>query len=296
MKPIIAIKGGLGNQLFQWVYAHQMSANGNFKVNLFFSSAEPNRKFDLTSVSRQCGHVHKRGGKILDFRPKFFLRAFDKLWDTRWSRKVAEVFGYVREDPRFDQQQTLKLPKKIRYANGYFQSEAFISKASPALEKELDLAVDFAAKSIFDKLSINRPYSVMHVRRGDYEQNFFTPTIIGSLADDYFLRWRESNPSDYLILLVEDLKDATELIKLVKPQLMLDNLTTSAWDCIGLMAEADKVLASNSSLSWWGAWFCSKRGGVATLPSSWSYWGNVKTENFHFQGCEVSSSVWRNTQ
>ena len=296
MKPIIAIKGGLGNQLFQWVYAHQISGNNDFRVNLFFSDDEINRRFDLSRISRECSHVHSRSRKLLDFRPKIFLRAFDKLWDIRWSRKVAEVLGYVREDPRFDQQQTVKLPKKIRYANGYFQSKAFISKASPALEKELDLAVDFAAKSIFDKLSINRPYSVMHVRRGDYEQIFFTPTIIGSLADDYFLKWRESNPNDYLILLVEDLQDATELIKLVKPQLMLDNMTTTAWDCIGLMAEADKVLASNSSLSWWGAWFCSKRGGVATLPSSWSYWGNVQTENFHFHGCKVSSSIWRNTK
>ena len=39
-KPIIALNGGLGNQLFQWFFAHTVSADQSFRVDPLFRENE----------------------------------------------------------------------------------------------------------------------------------------------------------------------------------------------------------------------------------------------------------------
>jgi hypothetical protein len=57
--PIILLsKGGLGNQLFVYAYAHELSIQTNRKVSILtnWHKGNPSRPFGLEELSFYCGH------------------------------------------------------------------------------------------------------------------------------------------------------------------------------------------------------------------------------------------------
>jgi hypothetical protein len=92
--------------------------------------------------------------------------------------------------------------------------------------------------------------------------------------------------------LTENREDAKELVKNLKPQLVLDKFDTTPWETLAIMYGASQFLGANSSLSWWGARLCSANGGEVWLPSQWSYWKNIDPMDYHFNGAKIVNASW----
>ena len=295
MNPIIVIQGGLGNQLSQWSFAHSISETQLFQIDPLkgLGSTEP-RNCELLSVLENCGHVKKNNiGNIIVPRTLFFFHALDRLWQFKPLRSLIETFGYIREDPRFDQEQTVRFPETIRYARGYFQKQQNVEKILDTVKRELIPIVEKILPEVKEKFGLDTQYSVIHVRRGDYEATKFSPIIIGTLSDEYFIKGIPKLDSLRLVLLSENRRDVTNLMETLSPELVLDKQDTSPWEALAIMYGATNFLGSNSSLSWWGARLCAIRGGTVWLPAQWSFWKNIDPVDYHFPTCNIADVYWK---
>jgi Glycosyl transferase family 11 len=290
----MAIQGGLGNQLFQWYFAHTMSADSHFRIDpLYKMTVVGLRNFELQPLMERCTHIeYGIDRNFLSPFTKFYNRILDSLWEYSSLRWLVEGLGYFREDPRIDQKQSEINLKTIKYAKGYFQKHAEIEKVFTIVEKELVPVLQKTFATLEARLQLGSDYTVLHVRRGDYEADKFTPIIIGTLSDEYFSRGLGGMDTSNLILLTENREDVTDLVKSLKPRKVLDKFDTTPWETLAIMYGASQLLGSNSSLSWWGARLCAANGGEVWLPSQWSYWKNIDPTDYHFTGSYIANVYW----
>jgi hypothetical protein len=294
LDPIVVLQGGLGNQLSQWSFAHTLTNSTCFSIDPLHNFGESqSREFELKDVFRNCEHVRKnKAGDIRIPRIRVLFRSLDRLWEVKRFRHLVETFGYLREDPRIDQEQSSVNVRSIRYAKGYFQKQQNVETVFDSVRKEIIPLVEEILPKIRGRFGLDSEYSVLHVRRGDYEAAVFTPTIIGTLSDEYFVNGIQALDSSKLILLTENRDDVKELILVLRPHLVLDKFDTTPWETLSMIYGASQFLGSNSSLSWWGARLCSDRGGQVWLPSEWSFWKNIEVNDYHFKGCKIAESCW----
>ena len=290
----MAIQGGLGNQLSQWYFAHAISEDSQFRIDpLYKMTTIGLRNFELQPLIEKCSHLECRADQnFLSPFTKSYYKILDSLWEFGSLRRFVEILGYFREDPRFDQNQSKRNSKNIKYAKGYFQKQVEIEKVFRSVEKELLPVLQGILASLEERVQLGSNYTVLHVRRGDYEAAEFTPIIIGTLSDEYFSRGLEGMDTSNLILLTENREDVTELVSALNPRLVLDKFDTTPWETLAIMYGASQFLGANSSLSWWGARLCSSKGGQVWLPSQWSYWKNINPTDYHFPGTNIANVYW----
>lgn len=290
----MAIQGGLGNQLSQWYFAHTISKSSKFRIDPLYNMTKVGpREFELKPLIEKCSHLeHGAYNNFLSPHSKYYYRILNRIWEYGSLRKIVENLGYFREDPRLDQNQSKLKAREIRYAKGYFQKQKAIEEIFCTVEDELLPVVQEVFANLKERIGIGSKYTVLHVRRSDYEAAEFTPIIIGTLSDEYFLRGLEKLDTSNLILLTENRDDVTKLVEILNPRMVLDNLDTTPWQTLAIMYGATQFLGANSSLSWWGARLCSARGGQVWLPSQWSYWQNIDVSDYHFPGTKVANVHW----
>ena len=292
--PIIAIQGGLGNQLSQWYFAHTISEDAHFRIDpLYEMTVVGSRNFELQPLVGKCSHIeYHMDQNFLSPLTKTYFNFLDSLWEFSILRRFVEGLGYIREDPRVDQNQSERNPRNIKYAKGYFQKQAAIEKVFSYVKKELEPVLQETLAILNTRMQLGHNYTVLHVRRGDYEAAEFTPINIGTLSDEYFSRGLEGMDTSNLILLTEIREDVAELVKTLNPRLVLDKSDTTPWETLAIMYGASQFLGANSSLSWWGARLCSTNGGDVWLPSQWSYWKNIDPTDYHFPGSNIANVYW----
>lgn len=296
-KPIIALNGGLGNQLFQWFFAHTVSADQSFRVDPLFRENEislgvngPN----LEDLISRCPHIEKNSaGLVKEATPKKLLHLANHLWHRlHILHPLLTWLGYYRENPNSSVPQSPYIPIPMRYAYGYFQNGKVIEQMLDQVKVELVPIVAANLQVLRDKFELDTPYTVIHVRRYPTKGFKLSPIQFCNLDSSFFVDWAEKNSGEKIILLAEFEDQVVDIVQTLSPKLVLDSSKTSAWDVLAIMAGAEKCLGSNSSLSWWGARLCSIFGGETWLPANWSYWNNVDTKAFHFPGCKLTNSKW----
>ena len=290
----MAIQGGLGNQLSQWYYAHSISPNSSFRIDpLYKMTGTELRSFELQPLINTCPHLEGGKGKnFIAVQTRKYFEILDKSWEYKSLRRLVEKLGYFREDPRLDQSQSTKKLKVIRYAKGYFQKQEAIEKVFDCVVDELMPLLNNTLVKIKARFQIPPNYTLIHVRRSDYDAAEFTPIIIGTLSDEYYIQGLKGIDTSNLILLTENYQDVSGLVKTLNPCMVLDKSDTNPWETLAIMFGATKFVGANSSLSWWGARLCYSNGGDVWLPSDWSFWNNIDNSDYHFSGSNIAKVYW----
>lgn len=293
--PCVAINGGLGNQLFQWCYAHTLREDRRFKLYKIFESQDFTGQlhYQLGSLESKCHHINQADvNKVSRALCNFLFELMNRLWHFKLFRKVAHHLGYLRESPKKDDvQNTERFPNHTsRFAYGYFQSVDTVLK-SDILEDELKLFLTPLADEVVRRLGLkNQSFDVVHVRRYPIEN--MRKVDIGNLGLKYYQEWIEKTKTTNLVVLCKDIREVKSLLRIYTEVTVLDNNSLNPWESLALMSKSRKCLSSNSTLSWWGAFLCHKNGGESHLPSQWSYWNNVNTHKLYFDGCKIQESIW----
>ena len=297
MIPIVVIKGGLGNQLFQWVYAHSLQEKDTFYPSRFhYGHDDKIMHLELEDLFETCHHVLNEGA----FSPtrEHLSHAAEWLWSKRIGRGVAESFlRYHQEDPRNDQAQGISKHLNPRIFSGYFQKNSYSETSNNVVELEiLPYAERVASKLLLTEI-IPRSYSVLHIRTGAYStQKASDPNFIGNLDEKYFLDNVDKLKANFLIVLTENADHIPKLLKKIKPDLVLDAQQLDAWETLATMALSESIIGANSSLSWWGAKLASLKGAETWLPANWSAWENIDSRAYRFPNLKILESPWHPTQ
>ena len=275
---VVNLKGGLGNQMFQYAAGTALAAKHG--VPLFVDM------HSLKSNINETAHFTPRSVEldVFNFKmreaPEDLLQKFQSVSSKlhyRIRRNISESLVRYRIF-RYD---SLNFPLQFErlgrytYLDGFFQSEKFFIENKQLIRNlftwfdPLDSINSKPAKRISECQAVS-----LHVRRGDY----LKPTnaaLFGNICTiEYYkhavkeIKSRVNNPvffifSDDVQWTREHLKTGTETI-----YIEFNTGKNSHMD-MRLMSLCKHHIIANSSFSWWGAWLNPSPEKIVIAPSRW---------------------------
>lgn len=258
----IYLSGGLGNQMFQFSAAYQISL------------------YKKTSVKINIANCTVRNYE-LDIFPLIKNKFIPSKFKTSLNLKVLRPFNFFfRRNDFFESHPfvyDLNIEKVSNNTNlvGYFQSEKyFLENRKDILnifkfEKSDDSKFLSIKKIIEDSQSVS-----IHVRRGDYVENKNANKYHGTLPISYykkatnFIVSHVKNPKFFLFS--DDLHWAKQNFSFLQSFYLVDiNTGKLAYRDMHLMSLCKHNIIANSSFSWWGAWLNQNSSKIVIAPRRW---------------------------
>ena len=264
---VVNVKGGLGNQMFQYAIYTQLQRQGKL-VFLDYSKIagemkELNRTtiFDDFVLDRDY-HVHRMEGFLGKLQSRFLIRVFRKL-----TRRFVE-----KEESRFDPN---AFELKLGYLDGYWQSERYFEGCEGELRKRFQFKKELSAENeqILKKIrSTECPVSI-HVRLGDYNTSENSALFGNICTQAYYdnavkhIANKYQNPTFFVFS--NEPQKAVEILNIPSAVIVDVNDEKSAWSDMYLMSQCHHNIIANSSFSWWGAWLNENKDKVVIAPQRW---------------------------
>jgi hypothetical protein len=284
----IVVNGGLGNQLFQYAYAHRFADSlGSIKI---FRDAAPrdDRPFELDLLLNFCDHSSIEGTSGDEFmRYRFGIIKLLSRNDLNFLiPKAQSLLRTNLELTPFSFTHSLKSDLKRRISAGYFQHWEYVESVWPVIGLEIINAFEkIDLKPEIVELVANS--IILHVRQGDLNN---AKSTMGILSGKYYERIisdiRNQKILEDLIVVTDDVAGAIRVTKELQPRLILGPKDLTAWQTLKLMSQSKNLVIANSTLSWWGGFISFKSGGSVYMPDPWFLnWHEPVGSAFYFPGC-----------
>jgi hypothetical protein len=283
---IIKLKGGLGNQLFQYAFGRSIALKNKAELVLDAVNGFRHDPFSR-SFALEPFKINARIAGTEDVRRIIpGSRIASKLFRVYQNSIVPfQRRSYVKERSlEFDRKIfDLKLARDV-YCDGYWQSEKYFLVINEVLWRELTLKKmpDLANRNWLDLIGRSESVSV-HLRRYDQPGMPNTESIYGKFEDEYFhsamsvIRERVKSPVYFIFS--HDMAWARNMLKETKQTYFIDtNSSINAHEDLRLMMSCKHNIISNSSFSWWGAWLNRNAHKVVIAPKQWRT-GNQSESN-----------------
>lgn len=276
----VKLKGGLGNQLFQYATAKEISTRlslpltvdiSEFKHDLVFK-----RKYELSSFNIKYDSLANENLyryflqklKIIDHGA--YKLSDISLCDTYEKRhKLLEKGSCVDTYNK----QVKDIPENcIVLLDGYFQSEKYFESISDSLRKELNHGSFCSSKSFAS--AVDNIYSkenpiCVGIRRDN---------VSFCLSDEYYRKAFDVISSvcssNHYFIFTLDIKWAKNKLKFLKDCTFIEPSEFPAYDLL-LMKSCKHFIIPNSTYFWWGAWLGNDKHKVVIAPNKG--WGNEFT-------------------
>jgi hypothetical protein len=245
----VQLSGRLGNQLFEMAHGFGRSNRDN---------TEPKFIWDIYSYPEGVSSdILEIPGINLQRDNVFGLifKCLDKL--RSYSASAEKILCKVLRIEREHNQESLTQPIAI---TGYFQDYDWAEKSYSKL-KEILSSMGDTHNDTQIREQLSRKYQVFHYRSGDYLNH---PANFGVLNRQYYLQNMDKNLP--VVIVTDSLDMAKEKFDNIENSYFVDPGKSNAWQAISIISNASHVVSSNSTLSWWGAFFAMKAGGTAVLP------------------------------
>jgi Glycosyl transferase family 11 len=241
--------GRMGNQMFQLAFAHAAAR----RLGTRYVYARPPFKDDVLGPPLwrlfdigEWGRAHVRMARYAAYLARHGPRA--EIVAVPHDAEPAAILETLREGVVY---------------TGFYQSEQWFAGHEDHVRAMFTPLPHFETEFEARFPSPRRPYVCMHVRRGDY-----LDTGGWALPTSWFRDALEAVPDldRYDLVVVsddpagvrEELRDVGDLS--CEPNSMMTDLQ--------LLMNADVVITSNSSFSWWGAWL-NRREAHVIAPQHW---------------------------
>lgn len=248
---VVRLKGGLGNQLFQWACAHEVVSRLDARLlidprpirRLNSRSWLDNREFELDYFGIKP--------RILDF---FRLRlSGNRLFDE--------------EDYVYDHRiESVTPPITIQ---GYFQSWRYFWSQSDEIRRYLRGHAKQSSElhRLAGSLSSNRWIGV-HVRRGDYLKSK-QMVIVGKEYYEPAIALAQAEIGNAPVVVFSDNPDLARLVVPRADFFIGSEELPTAGDNLMLMSRAHFFVGANSSMSWWAAFLRDQFLPKPVMPRNW---------------------------
>ncbi len=247
----VEVKGGLGNQLFQYAFAGYLE-----------------NKTGVPSV------LHVEFFDYVKNVPGATVREFEL---TKLNAGFISVTGSITCGSVVEEKNLPEIGKGDDncFYSGYWQSKKYFGSDRERFRRELtpkDRCLSPGVKKLMDDIDPAASVSV-HIRRSDYltGQN---RDIFSELTEEYYrkavLAVKNAAERDDLILYVfsDDMDWASTVINRIHDRVVLMPYNNAHEDLF-LMSRTRHHIIANSTFSWWGAALGTKEDGITVAPSHW---------------------------
>jgi hypothetical protein len=260
----VYIKGGLGNQLFQYCYLHYLNIVFQSQVGILKDSKpRPDRPFLLGDLLTSCSHIDS-GSR----RPSALKKLKMRISNLKFIRGMV----YRRQQARlvFEAQEFSFLPEISHHHPrsifmGYFQHWEYVEHVWGAIGPEIQRTLNLQSTAE----NFVGDYLVVHVRRGDL---LIQNRLWGILQIDYYgkaikiAKEKLKLPDIAICVITDQPEEAENLFSEYQNVQVFGPTDLDEWGCLSIMSRSKGVIAANSTLSWWGGYLCHKRGGFMVIP------------------------------
>lgn len=259
---IIHIRGGLGNQMFQYALYLSFVERGipAFLDLSHYKKNEQARGFELEHAFGIKAPVVSAANKLAS---KLHWKLFHPFYKTAY-KETDNRFGF------YDKQVTAL---RSAYLKGYWQSEKYFTNAGETVKSSFSFTdpVDEDNKRLLSQ--VNNPSSVsIHIRRGDYAgspDNFILPLSYYQHAIE-FVSEKIDKPVFYVFS--DDASWAAQNLNLPHAVFVNHNQGKNSYIDMQLMSNCSHNIIANSSFSWWAAWLNQNENKFVIAPSKWLSW------------------------
>ncbi len=252
---IVRLKGGLGNQMFEYAAGRARALERNDELFLdttFLNDRTPRRHFTFRSYELGVFRIEEHFtilSRLSSVLPIPLLWPLLSVLVEKWRSFFSEGF---------------------RCLDGYFQDEGHFKKFAAELRKDFTFktapspVVEETMKKIREKESVS-----IHVRRGDYVSDSKTAEVHGFLGLEYyeraveFISGRTEHP--HLFIFSDDLDWCRNHLKMKYPT----DYVSCGLDDLQLMSLCEHNIVANSTFSWWGAWLNANPKKIVVAPKMW---------------------------
>lgn len=254
-KIIVNLKGGLGNQLFQYATARSLCEK-NKTTSLFFNIKD----FNSDYFGRQFRLEHfNLKGRVL--KNRLALKAFTK--NTKINKIISALGLYTDLTEKKLVLHNLDINSSFFISlTGYWQSACYFNNIRQVLLKEL---VPLQLPAFPDWVANDNTVAV-GVRRKDYliDANF---GFIGlKYYTDALSLFKKKVKDPLFIFFSEDIKWCKENFSDEKAVFLEDPNWSIDYLSVFLMSKCKHQIVSNSSFHWWGAWLNTNFDKIVVRP------------------------------
>jgi len=260
---IIKLKGGLGNQMFQYATGISLAMknadelfidNGEYeKINRDIPRNYELSGFDITSniaTQKQIDSVLNPFSKISHLFNQKILRKFYRDYHSEIMKQKGNI-----------------------HLDGFFQSEKYFENIRPTILREFSLKNPIPNQNLLEEIENNNSISI-HIRRGDYIKNKETNSYHGTCSKEYYESAIKNIKSQFPDAVFYFFSDD---IKWVKENFDIDGNATkigtdedhSNPEELILMSKCKHNIIANSSFSWWAAWLNQNPNKIVIAPKKW---------------------------
>lgn len=256
----VVLHGGLGNQLFQWSYGHQLFQSG-FKVEYIFYKrpyAVEHTNFFLGDFLDSCAHGTF---KEVELPSNPILRVLsDPLHKNNLLSAALCQVADTTNNPFVYPPASSGHTRNIHF--GYFQASHSVVSVKELVLNELWDTLDARDRSSLEiKLE---GAEVIHVRGGDY----FSPSnvkSIGVLSAQYY-RQLPPKMNNLRVVLTNDINAANRIFRSSKIDGIFGPTDLDTYQTLAVMARASSLYTANSTVSWWAGLLAQSRQAKVYIP------------------------------
>lgn len=276
MTVIVQLRGGLGNQLFQYASGYALSARHGTELVLDTALLPPST-VDRGGVRRWPEQISSfaHAGRFIDSAGTSSARKrVAQSWagreralgDSRFRSLLGQ--GVYARETREDVAAFDRLPAAARI-NSYCNSWRYFSDVSAEISRQVS---DVAQPSEWflqtaAEMREARPIA-LHVRWGDYLN---LAKVYGTIGVDYYRRAvdriAQSIGERPLWLFSDDPAGATSMLQGLTLHRVIDPpASSSSLENLVLLGGGAGIACANSSFSWWAAFLASPPAGAVVFP------------------------------
>lgn len=234
------LMGGLGNQMFQIATTYAYALRHDLSCS-----------FDLNDC-----YTPNQGSTSINYKDNIFLKIRNEV-PTGITKQYHE--------PKFSYDEIPVSDNMLLY--GSFQSEKYFSDYQEEIQNLF--VIPYALKQVVNDylenigISLDRPITSVHVRRGDYLGfSGFHPTC----SLEYYTKAMEAFKGSQFIFISDDMSWVMKNFK--GKNIFYSNMGSEVLDLV-LQTKCDNNIIANSSFSWWGAYLNKNPNKVVIAPSQW---------------------------
>jgi hypothetical protein len=278
----VQLKGGLGNQMFQYALGRHLALKNQTKLivdTTYFDYIPKNsehfvkREYDLDIFNIDAEILEPGKAKWLPYysnkgihRLKHFIKKHLNLY------KYKDDYLVLYENEYFSFDEEILGTGKNAYLIGYWQNEKYFKDIENQILKDFTFKSAFGehvqdlAKEIADSNSV-----CLNIRRGDFVNN----PVHGFVGMDYASKAincvREKTAIHKIYVFSDEIDWCMQNIKPDVPHFFVthDYAGRKFSSYLYLMTQCRHFIIPNSTFGWWAAWLSVNREKIVIAPKRW---------------------------
>lgn len=270
---VMRIKGGLGNQLFQYAVAYTLSKRLDqpLRFDPSFTKNMTTREYKLPLLCVEEYRLvddKQLPRKVQNLKNKYINKMNRVL---NFSTYKCEDYIYLLETKNELQTNIFSITNKNLYIDGYFQTETYFKKYREDLLKQIRPKYKLEESYLKMLKEIKKHNSIaVHVRRSDFKKDKCAYHYL--LNGDYYkraieeMRKRVHNPvffwfSDDMEWVKNNIGNETNyrFVQIKTEHGDIDDMM--------LMKNCNHIITANSTFSWWAAWLNEHEDAIRIVPA-----------------------------